>query len=165
MVMRYQDLHVNGEDFSYKTKDTIAEVEAPGYFDQVWERLYRLDYIRVTADINTPAPPMRWFRVDKIDGTNVHVSGIGEWDHPEAMEVEREPKDPDKRVEIIIAGVKQFMLKHPDAEDRDFYTTSGLPDARLLQPFCGFPCSSDDRDNAWSVIQAEVTEERRVGAA
>jgi hypothetical protein len=47
------------------------------------------------------------------------------------------------------------LLKHPDPEDRDWYTQHGLPDARLLQPFCGFICTSDDRDNAWSVIQSE----------
>lgn len=160
MSMRYQDLHVNGEDYAYKTSDTVEQVETPGYFDGVWERLYRLDYIRVTADINSDRPAMCLFRVDDIDGKEVFVTKVGDWLRGAAKRQEREPKDPDKRIDIVIKGINQFIIKYPNFHDRDFYTNGGLPDARLLQPFCGFAVSSDDRDAGWSVIQADLKDMR-----
>ena len=161
MSMRYQDLHVNGEDYAYKTSDTVEEVETPGYFDQVWEHLYRLDYIRVTADINSDRPCMCWFRVDQIDGKEVYVTKIGDWHKGSGAVPDREPKDPDKRINIVVRGIRQYVKKHPDLQDRDFYTNQGLPDARLLQPFTGFPVTSNDRDAGWSVIQSDLKDIRQ----
>lgn len=160
MIMRYQDLHVNGVDFAYTTNDDVVEVESPGYFDNVHDRLRRLDYVRVTADIKSETPSMAWFRVDVINGTEVTMTRIGKWDNSKPQPKDREPSDPDRRAEIVISGMRRFMQKHPDPQDRDFYTQHGLPDARLLQPFTGFNCTSNDRDLAWSVVQSDVKEER-----
>ena len=74
MVMRYQDLHVNGVDFAYMTNNTIEEVESPGYFDHVHDRLRRLDYIRITADIRSDTPALAWFRVHSIAVSYTHLT-------------------------------------------------------------------------------------------
>jgi len=158
--MRYQDLHVNGVDFAYMTNNTIEEVESPGYFDHVHDRLRRLDYIRITADIRSDTPALAWFRVHSIEGNKVTMTRIGRWDVSKPQPKDREPSDPDRRAEIVISGMRRFMEKYPDQSNRDFYTQHGLPDARLLQPFTGFTCSSDDRDLAWSIIQSDVKQER-----
>lgn len=140
-------------------------METPGYFDQVWERLYRLDYIRVTADINSDYPTMCWFRVDQINGQEVFCSKIGDWVKGQKAPEKREPNDPDARIDIVVNGLRQFVKKHPNFDDRDFYTNRGLPDARLLQPFTGFPVTSDDRDAGWSVIQSDIKDFRQSAEA
>jgi len=154
--LRYQDLHVNGVDFAYVTTDTVEEVEAPGYFDGVHDRLARLDYIRITAESKTDSPPVAWFRIDKINGKEVLAVRLSDWDRPRELPMERNPRDPDKRVAQIIVGMKQFIKKHPDVKDLDFYTKDGRPKGPLLHPFCGFQVSIEDRDRALSVIHAEL---------
>lgn len=151
MGLKYQDLQVNGMDFAYATKDTTEEVEVANYFDGVSDRLYRLDYIRVTADINSQKPAVCWFRIDGIEGREVRAVKVGDWNRPGEVKP-REPGDVDARVAAVVIAIDKFLRKHDDRGNLDFYTKDGRPKAPLLITFTGFAVKTEDCEAAWAIV-------------